>query len=828
MAIFDTCRLNASFDEMFDSDGTIKEHWEDMSNALHKAGIKQLEQKQFEIDWRLEDNGVTYNIYNDPDGINRKWNLDPIPFVLPQNEWDEVSAGLKQRAKLLDLIFKDIYSEQNLLKDGIIPPEIIFSHKGFIPEAVGFKNKDYYSLKFYAADISRGPDGKFWLINDRTSAPSGLGYAIQNRLTMNSISNELYPNINTKKLVNFVDGFKKMLKKDVKNQSENPLIVLLTPGPHNETYFEHSYLSAFLEITLVEGEDLLTRNNQLWLKNLNGLKKVDGIIRRVDDRYCDPLELKSDSKLGVAGLLNVVRNDNLAMVNPIGIGVLENSGLNPFMERICKYFLNEELLIPQIATWWCGQEKELEYVVKNMDNLIIKKIDKTEKVETYIGKNLTQNELYQLKERMEKFPQAFVGQEHINFSTTPSFIGNDIEPRNAIIRSFSYLGEDGYEVMSGGLVRVASLKDSLMFSSQKMGYSKDLWILGEDNLTVLNPLSNKTYIDSKLENISTKRAENLFWLGRYLNRAIITSRMLRFNLKSMLNIDKYNDSEDLKEITQILNVAITHLTMTYPGFLELKNKSNYDEMISIIKDNNRVGSLTFTINMLSTANISVKNLLTIDAWRIFDKMNKNWHSYTFQKNQPIREHINQINNLLIYLMAYKELIDESIFKEQGLILFDIGGKIEISLLLISKLRSLLTVKLDMILQYEIIDSLLNSYESYNSYRAYYQSSLDLSNVVEFLVFNTKYPKSLIHIIFDLLNNLKELPKQRNSDYLSGFEEPIFKAYSKIKLSNPAELLKLDKDKFVYEELENFLSEISSLLITASDELTKTYFSHNEG
>jgi len=413
------------------------------------------------------------------------------------------------------------------------------------------------------------------------------------------------------------------------------------------------------------------------------------------------------------------------------------------------------------------------------------------------------------------------------FQQHPLYVGNDIEPRNAIIRSFSYLGEDGYEVMPGGLVRVAPLKDSLMFSNQKMGYSKDLWILGEDNLKVLNPLSNKTYIDSKLENISTKRAENLFWLGRYLNRAIITSRMIRFNLKSILNIDTSTEYESLKDITQILNIAITHLTMTYPGFLELKEKSSYEEIVSIIKDSNRVGSLTFTINMLSNTNISVKNLLTIDAWRIFDKMNKNWHSYIFQRNQPIREHINQINTLLIYLMAYKELIDESIFKEQGLLLFDIGGKIEISLLLISKLRSLLSVKLDMILQYEVIDSLLNSYESYNSYRAYYQSSLDLSNVVEFLIFNTKYPKSLIHIIFDLLNNLKELPKQKNSDYLSGFEEPIFKAYSKIKLSNPEELLKLEKGKFIYEELENFLSEISSLLIVASDELTKTYFSHND-
>ena len=826
MSIFDSCRLESSFDEMFDNECNIRPHWKDIIAGLENAGIKQLEQKQLEIDWRLEDNGVTYNIYNDPEGNNRRWNLDPIPLVITSQEWEEVSKGLRQRAKLLNLIFKDLYTEQRLIKEGIIPAEIVFGHKSFIPEVFNFKNKDYYSLRFYASDISRGPDGKFWVINDRTQSPSGLGYAIENRLTMNSISNDLYPNVEIKKMAKFIEGYKNMLKSLSPSNQENPLIALLTPGPLNETYFEHSYLSSYLDLTLVQGEDLLVKNNHLWLKSLKGLRRVDTLIRRVDAQYCDPLELKNNSHLGVAGLVNVMREDNLSMINPIGVGILENIGLNPFMKNIAKFLLDEELLLPQIATWWCGQKKELDFVLENLKNLIVKKIDRTDNIEIYFGNKLNESQLLQLKEKIEKTPQYYVGQEIIDFSTTASFSKGKVEPRNTVIRAFSYLQNEEYNVLQGGLVRVSPSKDSLVVSNQKGGASKDLWILGKDEEFIgSNIFKNRAFFDSRLENISTKRAENLFWMGRYLSRAITTARMIRFNLKSMLNINRYDDNTNSKQTTKILNTALTHLTMCYPGFLDEELKQPLAEIISLIKDKNRVGSLSFSLSLLSNLNASVKNLLTMEAWRIYEKMQKEWNNYNKREVLSYKDHINELDKLLIYLMAYKELIDESIFKEQGLILYDIGCKIEISQLLISKLRSLLTLKLDKLLEYDVLDSMLNSYESYNSYRAYYKSSLDLKNVLDFLLFNTKYPKSLIYIITQLLEDLKELPKNSHSSRLSNFEEPVFKAFSMITLANSNKLLEIKEDEFIYKELENFLSIISDLLSKTSEELTKTYFSH---
>lgn len=826
MSIFDSCRLESSFDEVFDNECNIRPHWKEVIEGLENAGIKQLEQKQLEIDWRLEDNGVTYNIYNDPEGNNRRWNLDPIPLVLTQEEWDEVTKGLKQRAKLLNLIFKDLYTEQKLIKEGIIPAEIVFGHKSFIPEVFNFKNKDYYSLRFYASDISRGPDGKFWVINDRTQSPSGLGYAIENRLTMNSISNDLYPNIEIKKMAGFIEGYKNMLKTLSTSNQENPLIALLTPGPLNETYFEHAYLSSFLDLTLVQGEDLLVKNNHLWLKSLKGLRKVDTLIRRVDAQYCDPLELKNYSQLGVAGLVNVVREDNLSMINPIGVGILENIGLNPFMKNIASYLLNEELILPQIATWWCGQKKELDFVLENLKNLIVKKIDRTDNIEIYFGNKLNESQLLQLIEKIEKTPQYYVGQEIIDFSTTASFSKGKVEPRNTVIRAFSYLQNEEYNVLQGGLVRVSPSKDSLVVSNQKGGASKDLWILGKDEeFNSNNIFKNRVFIDSRLENISTKRAENLFWMGRYLSRAIITARMIRFNLKSMLNINRYDDNTNSKQTTKILNNALSHLTMCYPGFLDEELKSPLNEIISLIKDKNRVGTLSFSLTLLSNLNTNVKNLLTMEAWRIYEKMQKEWNIYLKREVLTNKDHINELDKLLIYLMAYKELIDESIFKEQGLILYDIGCKIEISQLLISKLRSLLTLKLDKLLEYDVLDSMLNSYESYNSYRAYYKSSLDLKNVLDFLLFNRKYPKSLIYITTQLLEDLKELPNEENNSNLSNFEEPIFKVFSMLTLMSTNKLLDTNEDEYVYKELDSFLSTLSDLLSKTSEELTKTYFSH---
>lgn len=829
MTFIDNYSSESSFDEMVDENKVIRQHWREVLQRIEIAGLDELELKQAEIDWHLEDNGVTYNVYNNPDGENdRPWRLDPIPFVLLHDEWNEIKRGIEQRAKLLNLILKDLYGEQTLLKNNIIPVEVVFGHKGFIPEVYNLGTQENFCLHFYAVDIARGPDGKMWVISDKTQAPSGLGYAIENRLTMNSIAKNLYPSIATKKLSLFIEEFKLLLKKLTNGDISKA--ALLTPGPHNETYFEHSYLSSFLEINLVQGDDLLCKNGEVWLKSLSGLKPINTILRRVDDKFCDPMELRNDSKLGVAGLVDVLRKDNVTMINPIGSAIVENIGLNPFMKNICNYFLQEELILPQIATWWCGQEKERAFVLENIHHLIIKKIDRTDCVPIYLGKNLSYQEIENLKALIIKNPYQYVAQEEIGFSTAPHYANGKIEPRNTVIRAYALKKENAYTVMNGGLVRVSATNDTLLVSSGKGGSSKDLWILGEDEQIDTAYLFKRVpFSPLSINQLPTLRAENLFWLGRYLARSIATMRFIRYVIKKLTTFYRFDEAV-ARESQSILQNALTHLTMTYPGFLEEENAEKLqqypmDELASIIKDVNRQGSLSFTIAMLSNANINVKNLLAMESWKLFDKMQKEWNSFTRKSNSSSQTILNELNKTLIYMMAYKELVEESMFKEQGLSLYSIGYKLESVLLLISKIRSTLCLKLDRSVTYEVLEGILNSCESFNAYRTQYKSSLQLDNVIEFLILNPQFPKSLTYISEALLQELKELPKSKQ--YLGAYEKPIFEAYSLLKLIDLTTLLELKEGSLVYEKLDDVLLTIQKLFLSCADEMSRTYFSHDD-
>ena len=823
-----------SYDEMFTSNEEVKPSWKSLSDKLNDLGAVELASRQVDIDWILSENGVTYNVYNDPKGLNRPWNLNVVPFVLQETEWNRISKGLKQRALLLDLVLKDVYGKRELIKNRIIPHEIIYGHRGFLRQCDQIKYKTVKNLSIYAADLSRGPDGRIWVVNDRTQAPSGMGYTLENRATAGRVLSDVYDKINVRKLSQFFHDFNELLIKASPKVRENPNIIILTPGPHNETYFEHAYLASSLGYPLVLGKDLIVRKGFLWMKSLKGLKRIDVILRRVDDAYMDPLELREDSHLGIAGLLDVVRRENVTVINPVGSGVIENSGLMPFMPAIAKYFLNEDLILPQIATWWCGQKKERDFVLENIKNYVIKRIDRSSRDHIYFVGSLDDEEILNLKDKLLKKPYLFVAQEKINFSTVPNFIDGKLEPRNMVCRSFAIAKGDNYTVMPGGLVRVSPELGNLRVSNQRGGTSKDFCVI--DNLPQVNNVKNnlgqkiKSEVSS-LKDLPSHTAENLYWAGRYVGRALVTSRYLRMVLKQLVNVkDDKRALEDPK--INVLLKSVTQITGTFPGFVgKGKQKPVTDvrsEITAVIFDPNRYGTLANIFNMFNNSYYAIRNLWTSDMWRVFELIQQSWRSLSYEeaKTKNYNEFIKILDKLVTRLIAFMGLIEESVMVNQGLLLYFIGLNLESGILTIEKSRALLVIPYDENVEYEVLEALLNSHESLNIYRHSYRSYITIENVMRLLLLDVKYARSLTYIISKTRKDVGKLPYSKSIDELLDYDKHIFEAFSKLRLVSVEDLASVDgKNKLVRKNLKILLVDLSDLLFKTSQAISDTYFNH---
>ncbi|MBU2951100.1 circularly permuted type 2 ATP-grasp protein [Tamlana agarivorans] len=825
----------SKYDELLTSELTIKADWKSLLDNLLKIGNKELASKQSEIDWLLAENGVTYNVYNDPNGLNRPWNLNIIPFIIQQKEWELVEKGIQQRSEILNLVLKDIYGERKLLKNGIIPPEVIYAHRGFLRSCDQIQYKTAKQLSIHAVDLARGPDGRMWVVNDRTQAPSGMGYALENRFSKSRVIPEIFDNINVIQPSNFFKDFNQLLLTAAPDHKDNPTVVVLTPGPHNETYFEHSYLSNFLGYPLVKGNDLVVRNGKVWMKSLKGLKQIDVILRRVDDAFMDPLELREDSYLGVAGLLEVVRLQNVAIVNPIGSGVLENPGLIPFMENICKYFLDEKLILPQIASWWCGQEKERNHVFENLTSFVVKKIDRSQRENIIFCEFLSKKELKQLKKNILSNPNQYVAQEKIYFSTAPNFVNEKLEPRKVLCRTFSIAKGDNYSVMPGGLVRVAAEREKLFVSNQRGGTSKDFWVIGEENQDQLQLYSwNKTSPNNiiSINDVPSNTAENLFWSGRYVARTLLTARYVRMVLNQMTNVQYTNRYQSDSEGLNILYQSITTITSTFPGFFDEDKseemlKTPLKEIISVIIDEKRIGSFAQSLQSFNGSYYTLRNLWSKDMWRVFDSIDKIWKKFKQEKNYSIYALTKFFDQIITRLIAFMALTEESIMVKQGLLLYFIGLQLEEASMTIEKFRALIVVTHDEDLEYEILESLLSSHESLNIYRYSYKSYLSIENVLKLLLLDNEYSRSLTYQISRLQKDISKLPNNNVNNEDTNCQKNIEKALSLIQNITLEDVLYTDDKSKIRMKLDALLAELSDLFHVTSMAISDTYFNHSQ-
>lgn len=814
---------------MLGEDGNLRPHWQTFFESFLQLEPADIQDRSQDILRLLKENGVTYNIYDDPSGFKRPWYLDIVPFLISRQEWETIESGLVQRAELFNLILKDIYGPNRLIKNNLLPPELIYYHKGFLRQCVGIPHLHKHSLIVYSADIARSPDGKIWVLSDRTQAPSGSGYALENRMAMANVLPELFNGLEVRHLTSYFDMLRDSLQELAPVQKENPRIVVLTPGPGNETYFEHSFLSSYLGITLVQGEDLMVKDNCVWLKTIGGLEKVDVILRRVDDVFCDPLELKEDSQLGVPGLLQAVRNGNVSIANPLGSGVLENPGLVPFLQNISRYFLNEELIIPTVASWWCGQQKERDYVLENIRSLVIKKIYRESAVRTSLDTaDLNEKELNVLKDQIKAHPHLYVAQEKVAFSLTPSLNNDKIQPHKALFRSFLVSHGGQYKAMAGGLTRTAPSDGNFVISNQLGFASKDTWIISPEPGITYNTRREEIAATPVNKGVlPSHTAENLFWVGRYAERVLGNARFHRSVLKFMAEERKLVTENNIAA-EKILLKALTHYTYTYPGFIgedsEEQLEHPWKELYSILFDAARPGSMSFNFSLFSRSVYALRDRWSVDTWRVMRNMEEEW-SKAMKSNLSHFRVLHVLDTFITSMVAFIGLNRESISRDQGWTLLDTGRKIEQSMLLLNLIRATLVNKYDEQETYHLQEAVLKSNENLVSYRYKYRVHIQLPLVLELLLLDPNNPRSLIYQLDRLKAYLSSLPKDPLSKTMPEHERLILEAHGLLKLVDKDELAMPNKQETAYANLDDFLSKMYALLSAITDAVSKKYFKH---
>jgi uncharacterized circularly permuted ATP-grasp superfamily protein/uncharacterized alpha-E superfamily protein len=823
-----------AYDELWLGAPEIRPHWQPYLDAAAQLDLMQV---RSDIRRLLQENGVTYNVHGDPAGQPRDWQLDVVPLIIDESDWTAIEAGIRQRAELLNLILADLYGAQTLIKQGLIPPELVYLHDGYLRPCLNIEHKGPH-LPIYAADLGRGPDGRMWVLGDRTQAPSGMGYAIENRTVMARVMSGMFADGRIRRLSNFFRQFRAALYELAPRGSDSPQVAVLTPGPYNETYFEHAYLASYLGFALVQGNDLTVSDGQLALKTMAGLRPVDVVLRRVDDRFCDPLELLNYSQLGVAGLVETARRRHVAIANPLGSGVLENPGFMPFLPGLTRHFLSEDLRLPTAATWWCGQPAELTYVLEHLPELVIKRIARSTRSSTVFGHKLSQRELDELGARIRQTPHLYVGQEQVGFSTVPSLVDGRFEARHTILRAFAVGARDGYSVMPGGLTRSAKHPHDFVVSGQAEGISRDTWVLTAEpesyaSLWLQSERLHKTLEQSVL--LPSRSAENLFWVGRYAERSEATARLLRTILDQLLQTRGAHDRVRLAALHQLLR-ALTQITLTYPGFIGAEEEDAALlaarfadpelELRTVMLDPASAGSLVSGLQALIRSAFAVRDLWSSDSWRVLDGIEATVTVMSHDAaTRPFPLLLDDLNRLITQLMAFAGLNAESTTRGLSWIMLDSGRRMERAQSLIAFVRAMLVQVDEPAIEALNLENVLITTENVITYRRRYRSYLHIQTVLEQLLLDATNPRGLIYQLDHLQDHLRQLPRPYLGFRMSDEERLVLDAATRLRLSELQEVCRTDVDHQLRPGLDEMLAGVSGRLNDTSITLNNYYFTH---
>ncbi len=787
------------------------------------AALRERHEKARRI---LRDDGATYNIYDQSGTQGSSWELDLVPSVIGSEDWAMIEAGLLERAELFNLMLRDLYGPRTLLRHRALPPEALFSHAGFLRACQGLQLPGEHELIVHAVDMVRGADGNMCVLSDRTQAPSGAGYVLENRTVMSRIFPSLFRDSHVHRIANYYQRLRLKLM-SLAPSSDIPRIVVLTPGAHNETYFEHAHLANYLGYPLVQSGDLVVRNGYVWMKSLSGLSRVDVILRRVDDLFCDPVELRSDSHLGIPGLLEVVRAKRVAIANPLGSGVLENPILLKYLPDIAKTLLGREPRMASIKTYWAADDKDFAYINRHFDQLIIKPIYRSVNQPSVWPELLTQQARDDLKARIKQDRFQFVAQERVEKSHIPSFTGTHLEPRPTILRSFAVASEGSYTVMPGGLTRIGLRPQEQFISMQSGCPSKDTWVTATEPERAadidpgLDP--TRTGSDSQLISLPSRVIENLYWMGRYAERAEASLRILR-TVFMLLNGEEAISLQSRR----ILFSAVTEITATGPGFLEASDEllmKPEEELMHIIADGSRLGSVRSTLNSLLYCADEAKELLSSDTLRVTNDLRDALDNLsTALANGLASAPEEALDPLVTSLIALSGLMQESMVRDIGWRFMELGRRVERAMQIIATIKTLITPVTQGSSQMTVLTAMLTSMEVLITYRRRHRARLSIDLGLELVMLDASNPRSLLFQFEQLQQHFSKLPaRQDRGLQLDEEERALLEAITSLRLSRLSSLLETQGSE--REELKTLMEKLETLLSAFNNIVSDKHFDH---
>jgi uncharacterized circularly permuted ATP-grasp superfamily protein/uncharacterized alpha-E superfamily protein len=810
-----------SFDELVDSDGQVRSHWQSLIAALDRLSPEELATRQENTRRVIREHGATYNVYSDGDSLGRPWSLDLLPLLIPANEWRRIEAGLIQRSHLLDLILSDVYGPRKLVKEGLLPPALLFANPAFLRPSHDIRPAFDRFLFMHGVDLARAADGSWWVLGDRTQAPSGAGYALENRLVLSRMFPDEFRENHVQRLAAFFQSARDTLRALAPAGRDNPNIVLLTPGPFNETYSEQVFLARYLGFALVEGGDLTVRDRRVWLKTLEGLRPVDVILRRVDDTFCDPLELRGDSSLGVPGLVEAARAGNVTVANAFGSGAVEIPALMAFLPALCRHLLNEELKLPSVATWWCGQPSALDYVQQHLDELIIQRAFMPTATEPLPGSSLDGPSRAALVEKIRRAPFDFVGQEKMPLSTAPVWGRKQLEARPVVLRAFAGATASGFSVMPGGLTRFSNSSDQAAVSMQRGGASKDTWVLTVgpvSQITLLKPAPHVIRLERGAIEVTSRIADNLFWLGRYSERLEDLLRVLRCLL---LRLTGEAGAEEPSEVSALVNLLVT-LDLLPQKFRNAYRLAAVErEIYLLIYQTHRLGTVREVAGRLRNLAFVLRDRFSADTWNILGRIQVSARARPGRADAS--EALALLNALIADLAAFSGMEMENMTRGHGWRLLDLGRRLERGINVVTLLQAALSLSSHGL---AALDPVLEITDSVMTYRRRYFAEPQWPGVLDLLLADDSNPRSLAFQADALAEHASHLPRETAPN---GSEGPTTKiaALRDLLHKNDWQALAESPPNKLEQNAETLLSRCGSCLRATSDTITHLYFSHAE-